>query len=284
MKRKLLLALTLFSFISLSSFAQMVIAAWTFPTGTAYDANPDIHDSKDTSVVITTQGGTSAIDFTKNGVTTKSAQATGWDGGANLKYWQIEVNTIDNHSLNLSSKLTSGGTFPGPRDWKVQYKIGASGTWTDILGTTMINANNWTSATLSNIPIPIACNNKPSVFIRWLMTSDTSTAPPALVQSSGTIKIDDIYIRGLLITSIDEVQPLSFSIFPNPSAGVFIINTNQVISELSIFNIQGRQVFCRHLPALNQSVDLSGMEKGMYFIRFRVNGSDGYKVEKILLQ
>jgi hypothetical protein len=283
MKTKLFLLIVLSCSISFSSFAQDTIAAWTFPTGTAADANPDHHNAANASVAISAQGGTSAIDWTKNGFTTKAAQTTGWDGGANLKYWQIELNTTDRNNLKLYSKQTAGGANPGPRDWKAQYMIGSTGTWTDIPGTTLVNANNWTSAVISNVSLPAACDEQSSVFIRWLMISDTSIAPPALVLSNGTTKIDDIYVLGDITTSVDEIQTPVLSVYPNPTTGVFTTNSNSPVSEISVFNILGKEVYHLNSPALHLTIDMTGMEKGIYFVRFRNSETKGWETEKVLL-
>ena len=282
MKKTLFLVLTALCFINVKSFAQDTLVGWTFPTGTATDVNPDHHNTANASMAISCLGGTSAIDFTKNGLTTKSAQTTGWDGGANLKYWQIEVNTTNNSDLKLYSKQTAGGANPGPRDWKAQYKLGTGGSWTDITGTTLVNANNWTSAVISNVALPSACNNQPSVFVRWLMTSDTSIAPPALVLASGTTKIDDIFVLGSFSTLVDELKGLPFSVFPNPSSGFFIINSDVPLADVSIFNLQGKQVFSLDRPVINQSIDISEMENGIYFVRYRELEGTNYLTKKIL--
>jgi hypothetical protein len=284
MKTKLLVIIALICFSSLSSFAQDTIAAWTFPTGTATDANPDHHNAANASVAISTQGGTSAIDWTKNGLTTKAAQTTGWDGGANLKYWQIELNTTNYNNLKLYSKQTAGGANPGPRDWKAQYKVGTTGSWTDIPGTILVNANNWTSAVIANVSLPAACDEQASVFIRWLMISDTSIAPPALVLANGTTKIDDIYVLGNITTAVDEFQTLALSVYPNPSTGIINIASVSAISEISIFNILGRQVYSLISPGMQQTIDLTSMEKGIYFLRFQIRESNDLGVEKVLIQ
>ncbi len=282
MKTKLFFISIIVSVISLSTYGQDTIAAWTFPTGGAADANPDHHNAANATMSITTVGGTSTIDFSKNGLTTKAAQATGWDGGYNTKYWQIEVNTTNYNNLKLYSKQTAGGSYPGPRDWKAQYKVG-SGSWTDIPGTNVVNANNWTSAVITNAAIPVACNNQASVLVRWIMTSDTSISPPALVISTGTTKIDDIYILGSVITSVDEVQAAAFSVYPNPCNGSFTLTSSESLGEISIYNMQGKVVYHnKPMGNLQQNIDLSDADKGVYLIRFR-SGND-YKVEKILIQ
>ncbi len=284
MKTKLLLISALMLFISQTSFAQDTIAAWTFPTGTATDVNPDHHNTANATMAITTQGGTGIIDFSKNGFTTKSAQTTGWDGGTNLKYWQVEVNTTNYNNLKLYSKQTAGGSFPGPRDWKAQYKIGIAGSWADIPGTTLVNANNWTSAVIANVSIPMAANNQSSVFVRWMMISDTSIVPPGLVISTGTTKIDDIYILGSVITSVYETAAKLLSVYPNPNTGSFTIASNQNITSVSVYNILGKEVYFNQNPAMKQMIDLSGIQKGVYFIRYKTDNVDKYSVDKVVVE
>jgi hypothetical protein len=284
MKTKLLLFIALMLFISYASLAQDTLAAWTFPTGTATDANPDVHNTNNAAVVISTGGGTSAIDWTKNGLTTKAAQTTGWDAGANTKYWQIEVNTTNRNNLRLYSKQTAGGANAGPRDWKAQYKVGSAGSWTDIPATTLLNANNWTSAVLANVSMPTACDNQASVFVRWLMISDTSVAPPALVLASGTTKIDDIYVLGSIITSVDELQPTAFSVFPNPCHGSFTLTSAESLGEINVYNLMGKQVYHCKPDAQQHNINLTGIEKGIYFIRFSSKASNETMVQKILIQ
>ncbi|MEI6123490.1 MAG: T9SS type A sorting domain-containing protein [Bacteroidota bacterium] len=285
MKSKLLLFFVLFLMANVASFAQDTIAAWTFPLGTSADANPDYHNANNTTMLITTQGGTSVIDFTKNGLTTKAAQTTGWDGGANVKFWQIEINTTGYNNLKLYSKQTSGGSFAGPRDWKSQYRIGASGTWADIPGTTLVNANNWTSAVISNVNIPVAAYNQASVFIRWLMTTDTSSAAPALVASGGTTKIDDIYVLGANITAIDETLAVSQTVvYPNPGSGQFTITALSPGAEIMVFNLLGKQVYSSVALSENPTIDLGGFEKGVYFVRYKIVDSNAMHITKILIQ
>ncbi len=284
MKTKLLLIFAMAFLISQTSLAQDTIAAWTFPLGTIADANPTVHNANNSSVLLSTHGGTSAINWSTNGVTTSCAQATGWNTGANTKYWQVEVVTTGYNMLKLYSKQQSGGTNAGPRDWKAQYSVGGTGTWTDIPGTNMIAANNWTSAVLSNVSLPTACNNLSQVFIRWIITSDTSSAAPALVAANGVSKIDDIYVLGSLITSVDEQDVAPVAIYPNPSNGNFTLTSNQQIEQLSVFSILGKVVFTTQMPALNQTIDLTAMGKGIYFVRYKMQNASVYYVEKIVVE
>ncbi len=198
MKKIVLIALCILPFLT---FAQDTLVKWTFPN------NPDdsIADGgipANAGMMISANGGTSAMNFTYSGLTTMSAYATKWNSGNGTKYWQIKVVTLGYINLKISSKQKSSGT--GPRDFKVQYKNGFDSTWFDVPGAAVLDSNDWTHGVLTNIPLPIACNNQDTVYLRWIMTSNTSVTG-STVASGGTSRIDDIFIKGT--PTIDVIPP-----------------------------------------------------------------------------
>jgi hypothetical protein len=259
--------------------AQVLLAKWTFPTGTAGDSLADGGIPANLSMGIHTEGGTSAIDFSKNGATTKAAQATGWDNGANIKCWVIHLNTAGYETLKLSSKQQSGGNNPGPRDYMVQYRIGSSGTWTDVPGSTLVIANDWTTGALDNLSIPEACYNQASVYLRWIMTTNTSSTG-GTVASSGIDKIDDIYIYGTESSSAinDGNNRVAFTISPNPSSGPVMIQSPVVISSVEFLDLSGRTVHSSSaLKTSTLSFTPGFIAKGTYIVRITTcTGESGF--------
>ena len=168
------------------------IAYWDFPNNPD-DATADGGSAANLSATITTEGGVNAPTFDVAGATTEAATATGWDGGMGTKYWQVIVNTQNYFDLTVSSKQRSSNT--GPRDFKLQYKIGAGGTWTDVSGATVTVANDFTSGVLSNVALPAECDNQSSVYLRWIMTSNTSVNN-STVTNAGTSRMDDLFVTG----------------------------------------------------------------------------------------
>ncbi len=281
MKTKLALFLFFFLLGSLGQIhSQTLIAKWTFPTGNQTDSLADGGQPVNLTMAIHAVGGTSPIDFSKNGFTTKAAQATGWDNGANTKCWVVQVNTLGHEHLKLSSKQQSGGNNPGPRDYSVQYRIGASGPWTDVPNSTLVTANDWTTAVLDSIDLPEPCNNQASVFIRWIMTSNTNSTG-GTVAAGGINKIDDIYFTGKQIsTSINDLgKTVEFKVYPNPSVGPLNIVAPEMISAIEILDMQGKIVFVDNsvnskVPTLNAEI----IPKGTYFVRIcTISGIIGAK-------
>lgn len=271
-----LLAASIFCSILLQG--QVLIVRWTFPTGAATDSLADGGLAVNLDKSIHTEGGTSAIDFSKNGASTKAAQATGWDNGAMLKCWVVRLNTSGHDNLKISSKMQSGGNNPGPRDYAVQYRIGAAGTWTDIPGTTITVANDWLTGVLDSVNLPAVCSNQPSIYLRWVMTSNTNSQG-SVVSSTGIDKIDDIYITGKQVNTVvrENSRDVAIRVTGNPSTGSFRVEAPEAISSLNVFSLAGKCVWSRtslNTPVVNVSLD--SVPLGTYFLNVRtVTGKKG---------
>jgi hypothetical protein len=264
-KSVLFLMLACFGLFS-SALAQDTLATWTFPTGDAADSLADggIHAG---NYSISTFGGTSAMAF-KNGLNTKAAQATGWDGGANTKGWEIGITSAGYKDIQVMSKQSSGGNNPGPRDFKLQYSLDNS-TWNDVASSEVTVQNDWTSGVLS-VGLPADCNNVTDLKLRWIMTSDTASDGNP-VASNGTSKIEDIYIMGTVYNSgIDHSTAASPMIYPNPVQEVLNLAH---IREFALFNSSGQEIMQLQLNAEIQSMQLTELDAGIYFIRYTgING------------
>ncbi len=249
------------------AFSQEVIVEWTFPNDSA-DSIADGGISQNLDKVITTMGGTSAINY-KNGATSKAAQATQWDNGAGLKCWVVSFNTEVYGDLTLSSKLSSGGNDPGPRDFRVDYCIGDDGTWTEVPNSAIVTANDWETGVLENLPLPEACNNQPLVYLRWIMTSDTA-AEGGLVEPSGKLKIDDIVVSGTDMSAVGEMLPTQVRIYPNPCTSVLNIDNNDA-RNYAIYTLDGRMI---DHGQVNGSIRIADRLSGCYLISlFDENGT-----------
>jgi hypothetical protein len=200
------------------------IAGWNFDVNTASSQTADVGNINNAGIQTITGVGLNTISWpggptSTTGTNPYSVSANGWDNGADTKFWQININTIGAADLTLSSYQGSSGT--GPRDFKVQYRVGATGTWTDVPGsnltipTTVSPGNPATWANLSNLPLPAAVNNEPLVSIRWLVTSTTSVTG-STVAATGTSRISAIYVKGNVFSS---TAPIYVAGYQNLSVG-----------------------------------------------------------------
>lgn len=236
---KKLFTILMVLFISQMAHSQdVVLAKWSFPSGNLSDTMVEQSNEQNAGVFINTLGGTGAISM-KNGASTKAAQAEGWDNGQESKAWQVFLNTIGFQNIRLSSKQQSGNTNPGPRDWKVQVKIGDDGVWTDVENGTYTVMNDWTTGAVDALILPSTCEDQGKVVVRWVMTSNLDINGATVLQT-GTTKIDDILLVGTVLSGLSEQEYQSqLRIFPNPAHHQFNIESSEPIQKLEIINLTG---------------------------------------------
>ena len=178
--------------LPLLGWGQTTLVNWNF---TDSDTKIDIASSGNADRVISAVVTASPPTYSYPGTPNLAISTTGWDVGSGSKYWQIDFASAGYTNLQLASKQFSSNT--GPRDFKVQYKVGTGGAWTDVPGaTTTLNSTSLTSLTTA---LPAAADDATVVYVRWIMTSNLQVGTGNV--SSGTSRIDDIVVTGTAIAS-----------------------------------------------------------------------------------
>lgn len=183
------------------------LAGWNCATATSASQTADVFNSNNTSnSSLNAQGFTPTLTYpsgpsgASGSPNPYSVSTPGWDNGLDTKYWQVDVNTTGATNITVSSLQGSSST--GPKDFKLQYKVGAGGTWTDVTGgvvtlTTAVTAgqlNTW--GVLTDVALPAAANNQALVSLRWIMTSNAPVSSGTAVAATGTSRISAIYVKG----------------------------------------------------------------------------------------
>ena len=149
----------------------------------------------------------------------------------------------------------------------------------DINSAAFKTGNDWTTGELANKSLPSDCYNQSSVYIRWIMTSDTANNG-TIVLSTGICKIDDIIITGETTVSIDGNNPETvFLVYPNPSTGIFTILNKKPTEKIEIYNTNGQQIYECLNPLNITNIDLSAFGKGIYIIK-----SGSTSIQKIMIR
>ena len=201
--------------MAIFTFGQDTITGWTFPVengpdslnanmGTAQNMDYDIRFEDDAT------GDDGAITL-KNAFEDFTATAEGWDNGADMKFWSVKFKAAGYKSFKVSSLQSAGGNKPGPRDWKLQYRLSGQDAWTDIPGGELTCANDWETGVVENLPLPAECNNpESSVYVRWVITSNLDINGAELLPT-GISKIDNILITGMPIVEGDTLTGWTFA-------------------------------------------------------------------------
>ncbi|MCF8369147.1 MAG: T9SS type A sorting domain-containing protein [Bacteroidales bacterium] len=275
--KRLIITLAIFAHLGLYS-QETVIAGWTFPESSSL-ADLGITENLDKN--ITTAGGTSNIEF-KNGYSSKAAQATHWDNGEYTKAWIVEFTTTGYSNLTISSMQQSGGNEPGPKYFQIQYSLNLGSNWFDV-GSEITVSNIWEDSFVDKLSLPEACDNQPSLMVRWLMTSNESTGvggDPVL--ETGKSKIDEIYIRGILTNSTDQNHPLSIKIGPNPCRDFIWVDTDNSVSRIEILDLNGRVLIKSAQRYSPFKLGVPALGNGMYFMILYDNNNTKIVCEKIV--
>ena len=274
--RTLVALILLFSLFTVRS--QTLIVEWNFPDASA-DLVADGGIPENLSREISTEGGTSAIDF-KTGYTGKAAQASGWDNGNGIKCWVVEFTTQGYDQLTISSKQISGGTNPGPRDFTIQFRVGIEGSWADVPGSAIITANDWTTGVVENLALPAECADEDLIFLRWVMTSDTNSAG-GILEPTGISKIDDIVVLGQPASGLDERNIQCFSFWPNPATNRISVVCEDPGTEIAISDMSGKMILREASITEKTVIDISFLTRGIYFVR--ITDSKGITYTRKLL-
>lgn len=243
--KKQLLTLAMICLVVIA-FGQDTIIGWSFPVNAGTDslnANLGLEQNLEFAIHKQDTSGVEGLIYFTNGTLENdfAATAENWEGGSEKKFWLVEFTAPAYRDFKISSKQRAGGNKPGPRDWKVQYKLNGQDEWTDIQGGTITCANDWTTGALQDLQLPADANYPASsVFVRWIMTSNVSINGTE-VQSDGISKIDDILINGVSPTGVSETintaQPI---VYPNPSSGVIHLQNTGNADHYTLCSLEGK--------------------------------------------
>ena len=84
-----------------------------------------------------------------------------------------------------------------------------------------------------------------------------------------------------IITATTEAMQDDIQIFPNPSSGIFMVKSLEIISGLKVMNTAGKVVCQIRVDADFSLIDLSGLNEGVYFVCIETKNSSF--VRKLLI-
>jgi len=279
MKKHLLFAMMLIIAGALS--AQETLTGWTFPVNSGADSlNANLGTTQNKTYDLRFQWVlTPTVDSTLNtvtfvdGATTFAAATAGWDNGANVKFWSIKFKASDYSQFKVSSKQKSDAANPGPRDFKLQWRL-SSGAYADVAGGAITLGADWTTGVVANLPVPITGQGTSSIYIRWIMSSNTDING-GTVAATGQSMIDDILVTGVSTLGQNEILYTSrLKVFPSPNNGTFTVSSTEPIDFMSVVDVNGRTISTLENPLQKQSVTISDAKPGIYFLKVRFSDSD----------
>lgn len=97
----------------------------------------------------------------------------------------------------------------------------------------------------------------------------------------GAFGASDIRKFGVVTTlSNTQFESNTISVYPNPTSGILTINTENNV-DVSITDITGKVVFTKNNVSKNDAINLTGLQKGVYFAKLTAEGIN--EIKKIIL-
>jgi len=88
-----------------------------------------------------------------------------------------------------------------------------------------------------------------------------------------TILLDDIRFPGSV--SVVDLPALDVTYYPNPAQDFMIVKAQENMEAIRIFNLNGQQVYFEKMDSNQQTVDLSALAPGAYFIKVQIGNQEG---------
>ncbi|MCX6267630.1 MAG: T9SS type A sorting domain-containing protein [Bacteroidetes bacterium] len=279
MKKQLLFVIMLIMAGTLS--AQETLTGWTFPANSGADSlNANLGTTQNKTydlrfqwvLTATTDSTLNTVTFVQ-GATTYAAATTGWENGANIKFWSIKFKANNYSNFKVSSKQKSDATNPGPRDFKLQWRL-SSGTYADIDGGSITLGADWTTGVLTDLPVPITGQGTSSIYLRWIMASNTDING-GTVASSGQSMIDDILVTGVNSLGQNEILYTNrLKVYPSHNNGNFTISSTEPIDFMSVVDLNGKTICTMTNPGQKQTVTMSNAKPGLYLLKVRFSAGN----------
>ena len=288
--KKLLLFLTL-ALISGTLTAQDTLTGWTFPVNSGLDSlNANLgtnqnkgYDLRFQWVLLPSDTTVNSVFFT-DGPTTYAAATTGWENGADTKYWSVKFKANNYTNFKVSSKQRSfhSNYNGGPAQFKLQWKL-SGGTYEDVTGGTIQVADDWTTGELVNLPVPITAPGTNSVYLRWISTTNLDIHGLDITPN-GISMIDDILVTGTSALGTDEILFTNrLNIYPVPNHGKFTIESKVPAVSVEVSDLQGRTVYSSKNEGVKFVIDLGSAAKGNYILKVAFIDTDKPYIVKVLV-
>lgn len=92
--------------------------------------------------------------------------------------------------------------------------------------------------------------------------------------------IDNINLSGNVSVGTNERQS-AIRVFPNPTAGMLRVESSELMSELVVTDVLGKELLRKKLSGKSQEIDLSKLTPGMYLLQ--VHSSTGTQVRRVVV-
>jgi len=185
-------------------------------------------------------------------------------GGTSAEYTDMENWTRTFIPGNGQKIRVTFSSFNLEADYDYLYAFNGPNEYYPELGTT----GGFTGTSLP----PVLNSTHTSGTMTFKFVSDQAVTAPgwnAVVTCTGTL-------------GNETNDYLDFGYFPNPTKGVVTIKSNTTITEVIVYNIEGRRLFSQTINALEDNINISQFATGTYFFKAKFGDKEvNFKILKL---
>ena len=85
--------------------------------------------------------------------------------------------------------------------------------------------------------------------------------------------LDNVEVFPTPAASINKFEDANFSLSPNPAKEVLNLKASKAISNIEIYNVMGQKILAKKINAVNNSIDISKLNKGMYLMNVTIDST-----------
>ena len=85
--------------------------------------------------------------------------------------------------------------------------------------------------------------------------------------------LDNVEVFPTPAASINKFEDAEFSLSPNPAKEVLNLKASKAISNIEIYNVMGQKILAKKINAVNNSIDISKLNKGMYLMNVTIDST-----------
>lgn len=145
-------------------------------------------------------------------------------------------------------------------------KFNSSTKVSDTLGMGVFTSNNQEEWSIFEAPIQYNSNENPDSMNIVILSSDTS-----IFDVGSTLFVDKLFVDATLNLSKEIITP-QISVFPNPASDYIKVNCPNFSNyNYSLYDITGKKVMSSQLQLTENSINISNLNPGLYFIQININ-------------
>jgi hypothetical protein len=195
------------------------------------------------------------------------------------------------------SVVINGTTYDATTSTGTEVFTNVGASMCDSTVTVALNVLTAIDVTITNTSPTLTANQTGATY-QWLDCDNGNAVIPAATNQSYTATVNGNYAVEITVGScvdtsacenvstvgINEATLKVTSIYPNPTKGMFTIELSELNdnSSVTVYDMLGKVIVSKELQSRTTQIDLTGNDKGIYFINIQTN--DEPIVRKVILQ